>query len=64
MAIEEMEKPTAAERQATNCCGGGPRTTTVEPEKWGHRTRGIAAEAIEATYQRIKTIVSKSQEES
>ncbi|WP_454168139.1 hypothetical protein [Microbacterium lacticum] len=42
MAIQEMEAPAAKERQASTRFGGVPGNTTVESDKWGHKTRDIA----------------------
>ncbi|MEV7692478.1 hypothetical protein AB0N73_04005 [Microbacterium sp. NPDC089189] len=48
MAIEEMEKPAAAERQAATRFGGVPRNTTERNGSAVPKSRDIAAEAIDA----------------
>lgn len=67
IAIQEIEAPAAAERQAATRFGGVPGNTTVEADKWGHKTRDIAADAVgmsPATYTRMKTLVTVAADES
>lgn len=77
MAIQEMEAPAAAERQAEGQRRGGEafagrlgapgNTKPTESDKWGHKTRDIAAEAVglsPATYTRMKTLVTTAADES
>jgi hypothetical protein len=65
MAIQEMEAPAALERKAQGGRGGFatgvPGNTSFEADKWGHKTRDIAAEAVgmsPATFTRMKTLVT------
>lgn len=65
MAIEEFEKPAAAERQgARNDLVG--TSCSREHEVEGSRSRDVAAEAVDlspATYTRLKTLVNLSTDE-
>lgn len=63
MAIEEMERPAAAQRRAANLPNGSRDPFGAEG---AGRARDIAADAIgmgEATYRRIKTLVSLADDE-
>lgn len=72
IAIQEMEAPAARERQAHGQTAPGrnacvPGSTSVEPDKWGHKTRDIAAEAVgmsAATFARMKTLITTAADES
>ncbi len=66
IAIQEMEAPAARERML-----GGKAPDPVVPgpqgDKWGHKTREIAAEAVgmsSATYRRMKTLLTTATNES
>ena len=76
MAIQEMEAPAAMERMREGGDNGRaaqqgrpvfPGTQAIESDKWGHKTRDIAAEAVgmsPATYTRMKTLVTTAADES
>lgn len=62
MAIEQLEKPAALERQQASRFGAGPGTRAEEV-----RPRDIAAEAVglsEPTYRRIKQAIETAEDES
>lgn len=68
MAIEEMERPAALERRNAQLKNVGASFGSRDPnEKDEMRPRDIAAEAIgmgEATYRRIKTVMSVANDET
>ena len=74
MAIQELEAPAARERQreAGREFGKGiasvpGNTSYAESDKWGHKSRDIAAEAVglsPATYTRMKTLVTIAADEN